>query len=124
MASQGVKLNESELLCEEDAQAMYAKPVKSITVNSTPDIKYDNTLTVTQKSSQEGYNVAARHITHSTARFPNTRHINNAAMSSSLQYAQLQFGNNPVGIAVPSSTAVTCASIKRNYEFTLAKTFS
>ncbi|XP_062500018.1 uncharacterized protein LOC134177251 [Corticium candelabrum] len=112
MASQGVKLDESELLCEEDAQAMYATPVKTTTPNSQPEIEYDNTLTVTQQSSQEGYDVAAPHITHSTARSSNTRHKDSAAMSSTLEYAELQLGNNPVGPAVPSAATVTYASIQ------------
>ncbi|XP_062500604.1 uncharacterized protein LOC134177844 [Corticium candelabrum] len=112
MASHRINPDESELLCEVDAQAMYATPVKTTTANSQPEIEYDNTLTVTQKSSQEGYDVAAPHITHSTARSPNTRHNDSAAISSSLQYAELQFGNNPVGPTVPSSAAVTYASIK------------
>ncbi|XP_062523201.1 uncharacterized protein LOC134197867 isoform X2 [Corticium candelabrum] len=111
-ASQGVKLDESELLCEEDAQAMYATPVKTTTPNSQPEIEHDNTLTVTQQSSQEGYDVAAPHITHSNARSPNTRHKDSAAMSSTLEYAELQLGNNPVGPAVPSAATVTYASIQ------------
>ena len=113
---------------------MYATPVKTTTANSQSEIEYDNTLTVTQKSSQEGYDVAAPHITHSTARTPKSRHNDSAEVSSviethklchdikiycsyccafqSLQYAELQFGNNPVGPAVPSSAAVTYTSIK------------
>ena len=68
---------------------MYATPVKSKTANSQPEIEYDNTLTVTQKSSQEGYDVAAPHITHSTARSPNTRHDESAAASPVIQTHKL-----------------------------------